>query len=104
MASLRIGSGSTPAGSTNWQQYPSGRGVFVDIDTSAAGFTGTPAYFSSLAGNQINGQWKTTGASSIYLPTATKFRIYIRMADDSLFTPAEANARGWFINWMGIQS
>lgn len=102
MASLRIGSGSTPAGSTSWQQYPGGRGVFVDINTSAAGFTTTPVYITSIGG--ATSHWATTGASSIYLPTPTGFRVYVRWVDNSPLTPATANSYGWHINWIGVQS
>jgi hypothetical protein len=102
VASLRIGSGSTPAGSTNWMQYVGGKGVYVDVNTSGVGFTTTPLYFTSIGGNSSH--WATTGATSIYTPTATGFRIYVRWDDYSNLTPNDANSLGWHINWMGIQS
>lgn len=102
MASLKIGSGSTPSGSTNWQQYPGGAGVFVDVDTSAAGFKTTPVYLTSIGGSTSH--WATTGATSIYFPKPTGFRIYVRWNDGAPLTPATANSYGWHINWMGIES
>jgi len=43
-----IARGSTPVGNTAWQQYHDGEGVFVDVDTSSAGFTTTPIYRTHL--------------------------------------------------------
>jgi len=101
MANIRIGAGFTPAGNTNWQQYTGGRGVYVDVDTSAAGFKTTPSYVASIGG--ASHHWSTTGGSAIYAATATGFRIYVRWADGNLLTPAEANGHQWHINWIGIE-
>jgi hypothetical protein len=102
MAVLRIGSGRTNPGSTAWQPYNAGTtGIFVDVNTSAAGFTGAPLYFTSIGGNSSH--WATTGATSVYLPTATGFRIYVRWDDGGPITPAQANGFQWHINWFGIQ-
>ena len=102
MSGIRIGSGSTPAGSTSWQPYNGTAGIFVNVNTSAAGFKTTPVYVTSIAGN--SSQWATTGASSVYLATPTGFRIYIRWADGSALTPAQANGFQWRINWVGVES
>ncbi|NET56674.1 MAG: hypothetical protein F6K47_11075 [Symploca sp. SIO2E6] len=64
MSSIKIGSGETPAGSTAWQAYNGTEGVFVDVNTSGAGFTTTPNYVASIAGK--TGHWETTGGSAIY--------------------------------------
>jgi hypothetical protein len=104
MSVVKIASGRTTPGATAWQPYPSAadsRGVYVNVDTSAAGFTGTPVYITSIGGNSSH--WATTGATSIYMPTATGFRVYVRWADGSPLTPAQANGFGWHINWMGMQ-
>ena len=101
MASIKIGTGSTAPGSTNWQQYTGGRGVYVDVDTSSAGFTTTPVYTTSIGGTSSH--WATTGATSIYTASATGFRIYVRWADGQPLTPATANSYEWHINWVGIQ-
>ena len=101
MAAIGIASGSTPQGSTAWQQYTGGAGVYVDVNTTTAGFTGTPLYFTSLGG--ASSHWATTGATSIYLPTATGFRVYVRWVDGLPLTPATANAHGWHINWLAIR-
>jgi hypothetical protein len=102
-----IARGSTPVGNTAWQQYfvqagvvTAGSGIFVDVDTSSAGFTTTPIYITSIGGAGYH--WGTTGATSIYAPTPTGFRVYIRFPDGSSLTPAFANQNGWHINWIAV--
>ncbi|MFP5247262.1 MAG: hypothetical protein ACLGH0_11260 [Thermoanaerobaculia bacterium] len=101
MAVIKIGSGRTNPGATAWQAYGGGNGIFLDVNTSAAGFSGTPLYFTSIGGNSSH--WATTGATSIYLPSATGFRVYVRWVDGAPLTPATANGYQWHINWVGIQ-
>ena len=98
---FRLGAGRTPAGSTNWQPYSGTAGIFVDVDTSGAGFTAVPVYLTALHGN--SNHWSTTGGTSVYTPTQTGFRIYVRWADGSALTPAQANTNGWHIQWLGVQ-
>jgi len=95
-----IAKGSTPVGNTAWQQYPDGEGVFVDVDTSSAGFKTTPIYITSLGGRLAH--WSTTGATSIYTPTPTGFRVYVRWSTGGPLTPAEANYNQWHINWIAV--
>jgi hypothetical protein len=92
--------GSTPVGNTAWQQYPGGEGIYVDVDTSSAGFTTTPIYITSIGG--ATSHWWTTGATSIYAPTPTGFRVYVRWATGGSLTPALANEYGWHINWVAV--
>jgi hypothetical protein len=98
--------GSTPVGTTAWQQYfdqGAGvfeQGVFVDVDTSSAGFTTTPIYITSIGGNSSH--WVTTGATSIYNPTPRGFRVYVRYSTGQPITPQEANQLGWHINWIAV--
>ena len=96
------GSGSTTPGSTNWQPYPGNTGVYLDVDTSAGKFTTTPKYFTSLGG--ISHHWVTTGVTSIYTPSPTGFRVYVRWSDGSALTPAEANSFQWHVNWLGVEA
>jgi hypothetical protein len=93
---LKVVGGRTPVGNTAWQPYATG--IFVDVDTSFAGFTQTPLYITSLGGN--GAQWETTGATSIYQPTPTGFRVYVRLSSGASLTPAFANQYGWHINWI----
>jgi len=102
-----IARGSTPVGNTAWQQYSvpggvvtGGQGIFVDVNTSSSGFTTTPIYITSLGGTGYH--WGTTGATSIYAPTPTGFRVYIRFPDGSSLTPAFANQNQWHINWIAV--
>src|SRR4028118_1180688 len=93
-----IARGSTPVGNTAWQQYfdPGGgvfeQGVFVDVDTRSGGFTTTPIYITSIGGYGYH--WATTGATSIYTPTPTGFRVYVRLSNGQPITPALANQLG----------
>jgi hypothetical protein len=93
---FRIAIGRTTPGSTSWIQY-SADGICVDVDTSSAGFSSTPYYFTSLGG--ITNHWTTQGATSIYNPSGTGFRVYVNQAG---ITVADANNRHYHINWIGI--
>jgi len=95
---VQVARGSTPVGTTAWQQYPDGQGVFVDVDTSSARFTTTPIYITSLGGTAYH--WGTIGVTSIYSPTPTGFRVYVRWSGGGRLTPAFANENGWHINWI----
>ena len=97
----KIASGRTEPGCTKWVQYPGGKGIYVDVDAGAARFTGTPVYTASIGGNSSH--WSTTGATSIYLASATGFRVYVRWVDYSPLTPAQANRLQWHINWIGME-
>ncbi|MBN1596038.1 hypothetical protein JW933_08950 [candidate division FCPU426 bacterium] len=102
----KTGSGSTLPGATEWKEYRSDSGqrigIYVDVDTRAAGFIATPFYFASLAG--ASSHWSTTGANSIYNATPTGFRIYVRSFNGVALTPAVANQKKWHITWFGIES
>lgn len=96
---MQIGAGSTIPGATAWQVFnPSG--IFVDVDTSAAGFGRVPVYVSALGGTAHH--WEATGGSAIYQPTAAGFRVYVRYSSNAPLTPADANANGWVVQWIGV--
>jgi hypothetical protein len=96
----KIGAGETAPGA-GWQQYAGGAGLFIDVDTSAAGFTSTPIYITCLGG--ASQHWALTGGSAVYTPTPTLFRIYVRWADGAALAPGTANAGAWHVKWIGIQ-
>ncbi len=105
MKNIKVRSGSTPVGLTEWQQYEGEMpGIYVEVDTRAAKFKRTPHYVASLVGR--TNHWLTTGGSCIYNPTPTGFRIYVRYADSSAenMTPAFANDAEWHISWIGVES
>ena len=52
-APVRLVVGRTDPHTTPWVQYNHG-GIYVDIDTSSAGFAATPYYFNSLSGHTNN--------------------------------------------------
>jgi len=99
MATTRIASGRTTPGTTAWMVF-NGMGIYVDVNTTSAMLTGMPVYVTSIGGNSSH--WATTGATSIYQPTATGFRVYVRWVDYSALTPAQANSLQWHINWIAM--
>jgi hypothetical protein len=95
-APVRLVVGRTDPHTTPWVQYNHG-GIYVDIDTSSAGFAATPYYFTSLSGHTNN--WMAQGVTSIYLPTATGFRVHVGYRE---LTAAQANSWGWSLSWLAI--
>ena len=100
MATHRIASGQTAPGATSWVVY-SPTGIYVDVNTSGGKFTAAPVYVTSIGGSSSH--WATTGATSVYFPTATGFRVYVKWSDNSPLTPAQANGNQWHINWIGME-
>lgn len=100
----KIGFGSTPIVNTNWVDYIfNGQliGIYVDVDTSSAGFTSTPIYITSLGGDAHH--WSITGASSIYDAKPTSFRVYLRESDGTALNSQYAKDDHWYIQWIGIE-
>ena len=93
---LRIVVGRTDPKNTRWIQYSDG-GVAVEVDTSHAGFSAPPYYFTSLGGHTNN--WMAQGVTSIYEPTAKGFRVHI---GHRALTTAQAKEWGWYVNWIAI--
>ncbi len=86
--------GRTTPGRSGWKRYRT-HGVYLDVDTSECGFQRTPIYLSSLGGT---GHWLQPGGTSIYLPTATGFRIYLPTKN----SPEDLEKKRWHINWDAI--
>ena len=93
---IKIASGKTSPDA--WMSHKEGTvtGVYVEVDTSAAHFTTTPQYFTSLGGEAAH--WGAVGATSIYFPSPTSFRVYL----PNVTLPA-VKARKWYINWLGVE-
>ncbi len=85
-------SGTTAPGA-GWIQY-STDAVYTDVDTSACQRKVEPIYFAGLGGSSSH--YTAVGATSIYQPSATGFRIYLSQAG---ITPALASSRGYFVGW-----
>lgn len=100
----RIAAGRTEPG-VGWQQDPATPHqlvIFIDVDTSAAGFTSTPVYVASLCGDgDVN---ELTGPGGIYRPTPTGFRVYVRRMDQTVVTPDQAQQHGWCVQWIGVHT
>ena len=91
-----ICTGQTTPGSTSWVDYYS-TGIYVYVDTSACGFTSTPLYHTTIGGDGYH--WEVRGASSIYNPTPTGFRVFIEYGPGINPTKANGTNFKWHINW-----
>jgi hypothetical protein len=96
-----IAAGSTPLG-LEWQQYENNAGVFIDVNTEGYHFSTTPVYVTALHGTSHH--WATTGGSSVYNPTPTGFRVYIRRPDGGSLLVSEAQSLGWHIQWIATET
>ncbi|WP_248960393.1 hypothetical protein [Sphaerisporangium perillae] len=98
--STRIGAGTTVPGQ-GWAPYGD-NGLYIDVDTSTGHFTSTPVYTASVGG--LSGQWTLTGTSTVYDPTPTGFRIYVRQHAGGPLTTFTAQSSKWYVNWIGIEN
>jgi hypothetical protein len=96
-----ISAGRTPPG-LDWQQYSNNAGVFIDVNTEGYHFGTTPVYVTALHGRSHH--WATTGGSSVYNPTPTGFRVYIRKPDGGSLLVSEAQSLGWHIQWIATET
>ena len=85
----------------------SATGIYLDVDTTTGKFSVPPAYVTSIGGTSHH--WNTTGATSVYpvpgdvLPTATRFRVYVRWSSGSQLDTTVAALDRWHINWIGME-
>ena len=118
----QIGQGVTSP--SDWQDYVldgSGfdyDGVYVDINTSACGFTSTPHYIVTLESvNDVpragSGKWEVSGYNAIYNATPEGFRVYARWTDGELnrdgtysrqLTADQAEEFRYVIRWTAIST
>lgn len=92
-------SGKTVAGE-GWEHYSTG-GIFINVDTTAAGFTSDDVtYTTSMMGTSSH--WMSTGSSCVYpwpgRTYRTGFRVYIYQAS---LTVAQAREYGYQVSWVG---
>eukprot|EP00729_Bicosta_minor_P018365 gene18365-5136_t len=100
-----ICTGDTGASITNWVRYDesgSNYDSYVDVDTRACGFSidTTPIYIPSL---HCSGHCAfVQGASEIYTPTATGFRVYLTSSDRSskIDTYTYSWESDWHVQWV----
>jgi hypothetical protein len=95
-------SGHTPPGNTYWYEEGSGT-IYTDVDTSACAWNlepiTAPLYFTSLGGNSSH--YTIDGATSIYSPTTTGFRVYLVKSG---LTPAVAESKKYHIKWQSVKT
>jgi hypothetical protein len=99
MPALRIGSGQTQPGQGWVDDSP---GIYLDVDTTTAGFAGTPDYVCSVGGRTQH--WDLIGTNTISQPTATGFRVRVQRHDGVAIDPSYAQQRDWYVNWVGIDN
>lgn len=97
---MRVTKIATGTSTSDWQVYDQS-GITIVVDTSSAGFSQAPQYFTSLGGD--SNMWKVVGITSIYKASQTSFQIYLKWADGSTLAPTYAKARNWKISWVGIE-
>lgn len=90
--------GST-AGGSGWVAYDAST-IYISVNTSGCGFTGTPKYFTSIGG--LGSHFELVGFSAIYSPSPTGFTVYIKKNDGTALSPSNAVSGGWYLNWQGI--
>lgn len=118
-----VAAGVTVAGATSWAFYPSqagALGVRTLVDTSAAGFTRTPAYSAQVVGNRrLTSSGPTLdGFPQIVNPSPASFILQLEMPRNlplgsgtmnpsSAFVAAtldtiEKSLR-WYVAWIGVE-
>lgn len=79
--SPRVFAGAADASSLDWKKYSDNKtAMFVEVDTTNAGFTKTPLYFVSIEGS---GSWSAQGVSAVYSRKKDSFRTYLKWSHSS---------------------
>jgi hypothetical protein len=103
LAQPRMWSDATQPGSTGWTDFMTQpfRNMLARVDTSAAGFTATPAYFPRLAGTS------QPTVSYIRSARANNFTFVVEPAyqqpGGEVLDAATAENRGWNIEWFAVE-
>lgn len=119
LARPHIGRGETEAGRTGWQYNIENTaspdfGLFVNVDTSAAGFTHAPLYFAQVIGDFSNPQrGRTLGAfgrraalslgSQVYIARSSQAGFTLRVGPHAAVDADDAERRRWQVVWIGIE-
>ena len=118
---MKVGQGVTSP--SDWVDYDiTGAGfdfdgIYVDVNTSACGFTETPHYLVTLESvdkgpRAGSGKWETSGYTAIYSATPEGFRVLARWTDGNLnrsnytrsLTAEQAERFGYVIRWTAIST
>lgn len=118
-----VAAGTTAAGSTIWTFYPGlaqARGVRALVDTSAAGFTRTPAYVAHVVGNRSLSAGGPTldGFPEVVDATPASFVLQLAMPRNLPIGGGTMNPQGafvpgtldkltkdlrWHVAWIGVE-
>lgn len=97
-----VAAGSSPKDGSGWQTYGNGA-LYIDVNTSAAQFSRTPVYVTSLGGDSRH--WDLVGGGAVYVPTSRGFRVYVKHhkgSEEVPITRLDALDRNWHVKWHAI--
>ena len=114
-----IGSGETEAGRTGWQYNIEDTaspdfGLFVTVDTSAAGFTHAPLYFAQVIGDfsapprgrnlaEFGPHAALSLGSQVYIAQSSQAGFTLRITPHTAVDAEEAERRRWQVAWIGME-
>lgn len=93
----RVASGQTARSTTNWIRSTANT-IYVDVDTTGAGFAVVPQYYFNLVGDA--GHHTVMGTGCVCNPTKDGFRVYLHR--ESGVTVTEARTNKWYIQWTAV--
>lgn len=96
-ATARAVSGRACGEDLDWNRYKQ-KDMYVEVNTTSAGFSETPIYTASVEGS---GSWTTMGPHAIYSASPTSFRVYMfnHAGSDMLKYAVD---KKWCITWIAI--
>ena len=95
---IKIVCGRTSVDATAWVLVNAAdKRVKVTVDTSGAGFSSTPYYLVSLAGDMYNN--RNIGGQSVHSPTVTSFVVAPQYTGPLAFNDSVARSWKWHITW-----
>jgi hypothetical protein len=117
-----VAAANTKSGATSWDWFMVNNqiaGISTIVDTTAAGFSGTPVYSANVIGNRLLDASGPVidGAVTIDDPTSTSFTLRMtlprnlplagaKLNPDSIFVQATLDALetklGWYVAWTGV--
>ena len=103
LKNVRIATGKTTPMSTAWEKdLDIDDALYLNVNTKSGNFTSTPHYFAVIQGKSRH--WETTGISSIYYPSPSGFRLYIKYQNGVTPDFANSEKNQWHIVWFGIEN
>jgi len=101
LAQPRIWSEATAPGQTGWTDGSEGpvQNISATVDTSAAGFVTTPAYFAWLAGTTEVIEGFVSAADMASFTFVLRQMLTVR----GKWNAAMANSQGWTVRWFAVE-